>query len=125
MKKFLLSVATVAVALAFTLPSRAADEAKPEKPKKHEYTGEIVSVDTGAKTVTVKKKDGDQKTFMLDEKVKVVTTEKEVAEIGDLKVSEKVKITYTIEDDGKLTAHKIGIPDSMKKKQKKEEEAKD
>ena len=125
MKSYLLRAVTtaslVAVATAFALPAFAEEkeEGKAEKPKKHQYTGEIVSVDAAAKTVTVKKKEGDQKTFTLADKTKYATSDKGSAELTDLKAGEKVTVFYT-EEDGKVVATKISPPASKKKEQKAE-----
>jgi Cu/Ag efflux protein CusF len=116
MKKLLLSSVAVAVALAFTLPLRA-EEAKPEKPKQHQFTGEITKVDAAAKSISLKNSKGEEKTFTLTDKAKVSTKDKEVAELGDLKVGEKVTAHYT-EQDGKDMASKINPPVSKKKTEK-------
>ena|SRR5437870_799338 len=124
MKKFLLATAVIAVALAVALPARAADEKKaekPETPKKRQYTGEVTKVDAAGKSITVKKGEGDEKTFGVADKAKVATKDKEAAELSDLKVGDKVTVHYT-EEGGKDVAHKIGPPDSAKKKEKKAEE---
>ena len=121
MKKFLLATAVIAVALAVALPARAADEKKAEKPKKQQYTGEVTKVDAAGKSITVKKGEGDEKTFSVADKAKVATKDKEAAELSDLKVGDKVTVHYT-EEGGKDVAHKIGPPDSAKKKEKKAEE---
>jgi hypothetical protein len=118
MKKVLLSAIAVAVALAFTLPARAEEGAKPEKPKKHEYTGKITKID--GMSVTVKKKD-EEKTFTAMEKVKVMVPGKEAGELSDLKVDDKVTVTY-VEEDGKNVASKIQHTDTKPKKEKKAEE---
>ena len=116
MKKFLLAAAATAVALAVVLPVRAEDEKKAEKPKKHEYTGEITKIEGTA--VTVKKKD-EEKTFTAGEKLKVVVPGKEAGELSDLKVGDKVTVSFT-EADGKNVASKIVHADAKPKKEKKE-----
>jgi Cu/Ag efflux protein CusF len=121
MKKFLLATAAIAVALAVALPARAEGEKKAEKPKKQQYTGEVTKVDAAGKSITVKKGEGDEKTFGVADKAKVATKDKEAAELSDLKVGDKVTVHYT-EEGGKDVAHKIGPPDSAKKKEKKAEE---
>jgi hypothetical protein len=120
------AISLAVVAFAFAMPAIAEDaakETKPAKPKKHEYTGEITSMDAAKKTVTVKKKDGDEKTFTLGEKAKIVVKDKEAAELSDLKAGQKVMVTYT-EDGAVLTAHRIMQADAMKKKEKKADEKK-
>ena len=59
MKKFLLATAAVMVALAVAIPARAQDEKKAEKPKKHDFSGEITKIEAGS--VTVKNKAGEDK----------------------------------------------------------------
>jgi hypothetical protein len=117
MKKVLLSVVAVAVALAFAMPARAEEGAKPEKPKKHDYTGEITKMD--ASSITVKKKE-EEKTFTVGAKIKVVVPGKEAGEMTDLKVGDKVTVSFT-EEDGKDVAHKITHADAKPKKAKKAE----
>lgn len=125
-KHWLRAVTTLsiaAVALAFAAPVRGQEAAaKPEKPKRHTFTGMIESVDAAAGTVIVKK-DQDSKTFKVGEKTKYSTADKKDAAIADLKVGDKVAVAYT-EDGGTLMAHKIAPPESSKKKEKKEGEAK-
>ena len=113
----------VAVALAFAAPVRGEEPAatKPEKPKRHVFTGMIASVDATAGSVVVKK-DQDSKTFKVGEKTKYSTVDKKDAALADLKVGEKVTVAYT-EDGAVLMAHKIAPPES-KKKDKKDAEAK-
>jgi len=117
MKKLLLPVVAVAVALAFALPLRAEDQAKPEKPKQHQFTGEIMKVDAAAKSITLKNSKGEEKTFSLTDKAKISTKDKETAELSDLKVGDKVTAHYT-EQDGKAMASKINPPVSKKKPEK-------
>jgi hypothetical protein len=112
-----------ALALSFAGPVRAADEpAKPEKPKKHQWTGLVESIDAKAGTAIVKK-DTESKTFKIDDKTKYSTLDKKEAAVTDIKVGDKVTVVYT-EEGGVLTAHKIGPTDTAKKKQKEGEEKK-
>ncbi|HUK81415.1 MAG TPA: hypothetical protein VLZ12_02170 [Verrucomicrobiae bacterium] len=113
MKKLLLPIVAVAIALAFALPLRAEDEAKP---KKHQFTGEITKVDAAAKSVSVKNSKGEEKSFTLTDKAKLSTKDKETAELSDLKVGDKVTVHYT-EENGKDMANKIGPPAERKKKE--------
>ena len=107
-------VATAAVlALAFSLPARGEETEKAPKPSKHQYTGLIESVDTAAKTVTIKKKEGDVKSFACAEKCKFNMNDKESAELSDFKAGEKVVAFYT-EEDGKNMLHKLMPPKSKK-----------
>jgi Cu/Ag efflux protein CusF len=106
-----------AVALAFAAPVRGQEPAaKPEKPKRHVFTGLIQSVDATAGTVIVNK-DKESKTFKVGEKTKYSTTDKKDAALADLKVGEKVTVAYT-EEGGVLMAHKIAPPESKKKEAK-------
>lgn len=110
-----------AVALAFAAPVRGEEPAaKPEKPKRHVFTGMIQSVDAAAGAVIVNK-DKESKTFKVGEKTKYSTADKKDAALADLKAGEKVTVAYT-EDGGVLMAHKIAPPE--KKKEKKEGEPK-
>ncbi|HUJ11810.1 MAG TPA: DUF5666 domain-containing protein [Verrucomicrobiae bacterium] len=115
----------IAVALACAAPVRAEESAaKPEKAKKHTFTGMIESVDATAGTVVVKgSKNQETKTFKVGEKTKYSTAEKKEAALADLKTGEKVTVAYT-EEDGTLMAHKIAPPQSHKKKAKMEGEEK-
>lgn len=117
MKKVLLSAVIVAVALAFAMPVRAEDAAKPEKPKKHEYTGKITKID--GTSVTVKKKE-EEKTFSAGEKLKVIVPGKEAGELSDLKVGDKVTVTF-LEEGGKNVASQFQHADTKPKKEKKAE----
>ena len=119
MKRVLLSALAVVVALAFAVPSRAQDAAKPEKPKRHEFTGEIAKID--GTSVTIKKKD-EEKTFTVSAKLKVAVPGKEAGELSDLKVGDKVTVSFT-EDAGKNVAHKITHADAKPKKEKKADAA--
>jgi Cu/Ag efflux protein CusF len=117
MKKFLYTVAAIAVVMAVTLPVRAQDAAKPEKPKKHEFTGEITKIDVATKAVTAKNAKDEEKIFTAD-KAKIHTKGKEASELSDLKVGDKVTVSYT-EEGGKNVAHRIAPPDASKKKDTK------
>ena len=123
MKKLLLSTLAMAVALTFALPLRAeeAKEAKPEKAKAHQFTGEITKIE--GKAVTVKNKQGDEKTFSLSDKAKVVVPGKEAGELGDLKVGDKVTAHFT-EEGGQNVATKLVHADAKPKKEKKAAEKK-
>src|SRR5437870_13898274 len=117
MKKFLLATAVIAVALAVALPARAADEKKaekPETPKKQQYTGDVTKVDAVGKSITVKKGEGDEKTFSVADKAKVVTKDKEAAELSDLKVGDKVTVHYTSEG-GKDVANHMATADPRRR----------
>jgi Cu/Ag efflux protein CusF len=122
MKKALLAIVAVAVAATFTLPAFAEDAKKPEKPKAHQFTGEITAVDVAGKSVTLKNKDGETKTVVLNEKSKVATADKKAAELSDLKVGDKVVASFT-EEGGKNVALRVGPPAPPKEKKPKAEKA--
>ena len=107
------ALSIAAVALAFAVPVRGQEAAKPEKPKKQQFTGTIESVDAKAGTVIVKKGQ-EGKTFKVGEKTKYSTSDKKEATIADLKVGDKVLVSYT-EEGGALMARKIGPPAAPKK----------
>jgi Cu/Ag efflux protein CusF len=86
----------------------------PPKPKRHQYTGLITAIDAKAGTVIIKKEGAESKTFKIGEKTKYATVEKKDAMLADIKVGDKVTVWYT-EEDGVLTAHRIGPPASAKK----------
>jgi len=129
MNRHLLRAATAlgiaVLALSFTDTVRAQDSstssnapapttapAPKPKPTRHQYTGEVVSVDAKAGTVIVKKGDADSKTFKIVDKTKYSTADKpKDAAVTDIKVGDKVTVHYT-EEDGVLMAHSIGVPKS-------------
>ena len=111
-------VGIAALALSVAAPVRAADEAAPPKPKRHQFTGIVESIDAKAGTAIVKK-DTESKTFKIGEKTKYSTVDKKEAAVGDIKVGDKVTVSYT-EEGGALIAHKIGVPASVAKKEKEE-----
>src|SRR5712664_2850026 len=113
MKKFLYAVAAMAVVLAVALPARAEGEKKAEKPKKHDFTGEVTKVE--GTSVSVKNAKGEEKVFAAD-KAKVHAKGKDAAELSDVKVGDKVTVSYS-EEDGKNVAHRIAPPDAPKKKE--------
>jgi Cu/Ag efflux protein CusF len=105
-----------AVALAFAAPVRGEDEAaKPAKPKKHQFTGMIESVDAAAGTVSIKKGE-ETRTFKVGDKTKYNTADNKEATLADLKTGEKFTVYYT-DQDGTLIANKIAPPESSKKKE--------
>jgi Cu/Ag efflux protein CusF len=84
----------------------------PAKPKIHQYTGDITSIDAKAGTVIVKKGE-DSKTFKIGEKTRYATADKaKGAALTDIKVGDKVTVSY-IDEDGVLTARKIAPPKSQ------------
>jgi Cu/Ag efflux protein CusF len=129
MSRHLLRTAMVmgitALAFSFAAPVRAADEAAsaPPKPKRHQFTGIIESIDAKAGSAIVKK-DTESKTFKIGEKTKYSTVDKKEAAVTDIKVGDKVLVSYT-EEGGVLTAHKIGVPAVPAKKEKEKEAPKE
>ena len=118
MRKLLLRTAmalgVAALALSFTGlvqaqgPSTNAP-APPPKPQRHQFTGEVASIDAKAGTVIVKK-GAESKTFKISDKTRYNTVDKtKGATLADIKVGDKVLVRYT-EEDGVLTAHSIGVP---------------
>jgi hypothetical protein len=122
-KQWLRAVTTLsiaAIALAFAAPVRGQEAAaKPEKMAPKHFTGVIQSADATAGVVVKNNKDVT-KTFKVGDKTKYSTADKKEAALADLKVGEKVTVAYT-EEAGVLTAHKIGVPESAKKKEKNAE----
>jgi Cu/Ag efflux protein CusF len=112
--------AAAVLALAFSLPARGEETEKAPKPSKHQYTGLIESVDPASKTVTIKKKEGDVKTFTCAAKCKLNAKDKESADLSDFKVGEKVVAFYT-EEDGKNMLHKLMPPKSKKESEQQED----
>ena len=111
--------ALIAVALAFALPVRAQEGTAPPKPKRHQFTGTIESVQTNANTVVVKQKE-ESKTFKVTGQTKYSTADKKEAALSDLKVGDKVTVIYTEGEGGALIAHKIAPPAEKKPKEKKD-----
>ena len=115
-----MAVGIAAIALSFAAPVRAADDTTPPpKPKAHQWTGIVESIDSKAETAIVKK-DTESKTFKLTEKTRYSTVDKKDATASDIKVGDKVTVRYT-ETDGVATALRIGVPASVAKKEKEEQ----
>ncbi len=105
----LVTVAAVAVALAS--PAARAEDAKPAKEKKHQWTGTIESCDATAGTCTIKKmkdKKEESKTFTCAADCKMMGADDKPATMADLKPGEKVTVSYTAEGD-KLVCHSLTI----------------
>jgi hypothetical protein len=112
------SLIAVAAAWALTLPAIAEDaakEAKPEKPKIRQFTGEITALNAAAKTVAVKNKQNVSKEFVCDPACKVSTADKKAAELADLKVGDRATVHFR-EEDGKNLCVKIVPPAPPKEK---------
>jgi Cu/Ag efflux protein CusF len=120
-----MALGIAALALSFTGVVQAADTSTPSnatapapapKPKRHQYTGTVTAIDAKAGTVIVKKEGAESKTFKIGEKTRYSTVEKKDAAVTDIKVGDKVTVWFS-EEDGVLTAHKIGVPASVKNKE--------
>ncbi len=81
-----------------------AAEKKSTKTASHHVTGEVVSVDATAKTITVKEKDKDN-TFTLAENAKVMIHGK-AGSLDALKAGDHVSVRYT-EKDGSQIAQEV------------------
>jgi hypothetical protein len=82
-------------------------------PQRHQYTGEVLSINIQTGTVTVRK--GSQsKTFNTSGTTRYSTADKpKGAMLADISVGDKVLVRYS-EADGVLTAHSIGVPPSAR-----------
>jgi hypothetical protein len=107
-----MALGIVALAFSFTGTVRAQDTststnapAATPKPKRHQFTGLVESVDAGSVIV---KHDAESKTFKISDKTKFGTADKKEAAITDVKVGDKVTVYY-VEDEGVLKAHKISV----------------
>jgi Cu/Ag efflux protein CusF len=115
-----MALGIASLALSFAAPVRAADTNTPTtttapKPKPRSYTGDVTAIDAKAGTIIVKKEGAESKTFKIGEKTRYATADKaKDAALTDIKVGDKVTVSYT-EEDGVLTAHRIGPPKSTKK----------
>jgi hypothetical protein len=117
MKSFIAAVTLVAVSLAFTSASFAAEKkegAKKAAPQK-QFTGVVEACDAGCIALKSAK---ESKKFVVNEKTKVATADKKEAAIGDVKCGDKVTVFFA-EDGDKLVAKRIGPPPPSKKKAEK------
>lgn len=131
MRKYLvpavMAACLAAFAVVFVAPARAEDEAaekKEKKPAARQYTGVVDAIDAAAKTITLKKKDGEMKTFTLTDDVKCYDGEKKEVEVGFFKVGDRAMVKYR-EADGKAMAHRVLVPKAKKDKDDKEHEEKE
>jgi hypothetical protein len=116
-----MALGIAALALSFTGTVQAQDTststnapapAPKLKPTRHQFTGEVASIDAKAGIVIVKKGSTDSKTFKIVDKTRYSTADKpKDAALTDIKVGDKVLVHYT-EEDGVLTAHSFGVPKS-------------
>jgi len=113
MKSFIAVLTVVAVSLALTSVSFAAEKAK--KPAAPHITGEVVK----CADCCIKIKDpktGDVKTVRNNEQTKVSTADKKVAAFSDVKAGDKVPVYYA-DEGGKCVTKRIVPPPAPKKKQ--------
>lgn len=126
MKSWIRSMMAIGVAaLAVTLAAPAHAEGdgqnvKEGKPKKRQFTGELVSVDAAAKTFTLKNRKNEEKTFTCADTCRMTTGDKEVATLADLKVGDRYTSNF-LEQDGKNLCHKLAPAKSKAKKEDKPE----
>ncbi len=113
MKSFIAALTLVAVSLAFTSASFAADKKEgAKKPAGKQLTGVVEACDAGC--IKVKGRQ-ETKMFVVDAKTKVSTADKKEAAIGDVKKGDKVTVFFA-EDGDKCIAKRIGPPAAGKKK---------
>ncbi len=110
-------VLTMAVAVLFLF---AFSNGVSAKASMHKLSGQVVSVDPGAKSFVVKEKKGEA-TIMTDEMTKV-TMGKEQKAFDDIKAGEIVKVKYH-EKDGKMMAYKVLLGGKHAGKMKTEKKA--
>ena len=107
-----LGVATLALSFTGLVQAQGTSTnapAPPPKPQRHQFTGEVASIDAKAGTVIVKK-GPESKTFKISDKTRYSTVDKpKGAVLADIKVGDRVLVRYS-EEDGVLTAHSIGVP---------------
>ncbi len=97
------------LAYSATLTSLVADDTAPEKAqkaKRRQYTGKIISISPGDRSVVVEKKEGDSKSFNCIEKCSFINESKDAIELSDFKVGDKVTCWFQ-ENDGKLNCHRM------------------
>ncbi len=116
----MMAVGVAAVAVTLLTPAHAEDNdqnVKQGKPKKRQFTGEVVSADAAAKTFTLKNRKNEEKTFTCAETCRMTTGDKEVATLTDLKVGDRYTSNYLAEGD-KNICHKLSPAKSKAKKEK-------
>jgi len=113
MKSFIAALTLVAVSLAFTSASFAAEKKEgAKKAAAKQFTGVVEACD--AACIKVKGRQ-ETKMFVVDAKTKVATAANKAAAIGDVKCGDKVTVFFA-EDGGKLIAKRIAPPAAPKKK---------
>jgi Cu/Ag efflux protein CusF len=116
MKSFIAALTLVAVGLAFTSTSFAAEKkegAKKAPPK--QLTGVVEACDAGC--IKIKGRQ-ETKMFVVDAKTKVSTADKKEAAISDIKCGDKVTVFFA-ERGGQEVAVRIAPPAPPKKKVEK------
>jgi len=114
-KKARVLIAALVCFFAFTSMSFADNVKKDEKAKERQITGEIVTLNVEAGTLTVKSK-RQEVALEKDENTKV-RIGREKKEFADLKKGTRVKVTY-VEVDGKKRAKSISIKSSTEEAMK-------
>ena len=109
----ILNILTLAVIAVFVMALANVNVAI-AKEKVYSLKGEVVSVDSAAKALTVKDKKGEE-TIVTDEMTKIKMGKKAEA-LGDIKAGEKVLVKYHKAADGKLMATRILIASSKVEK---------
>ena len=109
MKKATALITAFICLFAFATMSFADDVKEAEKPKVRQITGEVVTLNVEAGTLTVKSK-RQEVALETDEKTKVKIG-REKKEFAHLKMGDRVKATY-IQVDGKNRAKSISIRSS-------------
>ncbi|HLA95331.1 MAG TPA: hypothetical protein VK612_06400 [Pyrinomonadaceae bacterium] len=117
MKKILIAIVIAALAASSTLPTSAADDAKPalekKAPRALPFNGKIAAVDKEAKTVKV-----GERTFHVTPDTRIMKNAKP-ATLADATVGEVVGGSYRESDDKKLNLVSLRIgpkPDAAPKK---------
>jgi Cu/Ag efflux protein CusF len=111
MKKTTMLLLSLIFVFGFTLITSAAESVKAvqisaEKPKVKQITGDIVTLDLNARTLTVKSK-RQEVSLSTDDKT-IIRLNKEKKTLADLKSGDKIKAKY-IHVDGKNIAKSISI----------------
>ncbi len=106
-------VLAMALLFACAIVSFAVAAEKKAAPASHKLTGEVVSVDATAKTITVKGKDKDV-TFTLADNAKVMVHGK-AGSLDQLKAGDHVSVKYT-EKDGAQIAQEVHTEKAPAKK---------
>ncbi len=112
MRKSVALVMVLFVACALASLAVAAEK-KASKPAAHRATGEVVSIDATAKTITVKEKDKDV-TFTLAENAKVMIHGK-AGSLDQLKAGDHVNVKY-MDKDGSQIAEEVSTAKAPAKK---------